>query len=93
MRHVFVDLDWLLPFGISSHTLSSYDYFPFLPWLGIFLMGTALGKSVYASRRSLIRSPLPESIVNVAGRHSLLIYVVHQPILLAILYLLGLMRS
>jgi uncharacterized membrane protein len=92
ISNMSVDFDWLLPLGISGHTLSSYDYFPLLPWLGVFLMGTALGKSVYASRRSLIRRPLPESIINTAGRHSLLIYVIHQPILLGILYLLGLMR-
>jgi uncharacterized membrane protein len=92
IRNVFVDCNWLLPFGIPSKTLSSYDYFPLLPWLGVFLVGTALGKSVYAPKQSLIKRLLPESIINLAGRHSLLIYIVHQPILLAILYLLGLMR-
>ncbi len=92
MRSLSVDFNWLLPLGISSKTLSSYDYFPLLPWLGVFFLGAALGKSVYASKRSLIQRPLPESIMNVAGRHSLLIYIIHQPLLLAFLYLLGLMR-
>jgi len=92
MRNMQVDFDWFLPFGISSHTLSSYDYFPLLPWFGVFLIGAALGKSVYSARQSLIPKRLPESFINAAGRHSLLIYVVHQPILLAFLYLLGLMR-
>jgi len=92
MGNVSVSFDWLLPFGISSHTLSSYDYFPLLPWFGVFLIGTALGKSVYAARQSLIPKRLPESFINAAGRHSLLIYIVHQPVLLGILYLSGLMR-
>ncbi len=92
MRNVPVSFDWLLPFGVSSHTLASYDYFPLLPWFGVFLIGTALGKSAYAARKSLIPRRLPESFFNTAGRHSLLIYIVHQPILLGILYLLGLIR-
>lgn len=90
--NVAVDFNWLLPFGISSHTLSSYDYFPLLPWFGVFLMGTALGKSIYAPKQSIIKRPLPESFINAAGRHSLLIYIIHQPLILGILYLFGLIR-
>ncbi len=92
MRSVFVPFDYLLPFGVTSPLYSSYDYFPLLPWLGVFLAGAALGKSAYARKRSLISQHLPEIFINSAGRHSLLIYIVHQPILIAILYLLGLMR-
>jgi uncharacterized membrane protein len=92
LRNVAVGFDWLLPFGITSPTYSSYDYFPLLPWFGIFLLGAALGRTAYASRRSLIPARLPATPVNWAGRHSLWIYIVHQPLLLGILYLLGLMR-
>ena len=81
--------DWLLPFGIPGPSFSSFDYFPLIPWLGIFLIGSALGKSVYASRRSLLPWPLPGTFVNAAGRHSLLIYIVHQPVIMGVLYVLG----
>jgi uncharacterized membrane protein len=84
-----IRFDGLLPFGIHSPSFSSFDYFPLIPWLGVFLAGAALGKSVYASRRSLIPRRLPETFVNAAGRHSLLIYIVHQPIIMGVLYLLG----
>ena len=87
-----IRFDWLLPFGIHSPSFSSYDYFPLVPWFGIFLAGAALGKSVYASRRSLIPSSLPVTFVNVAGRYSLWIYLVHQPLILGILTILGRMR-
>jgi uncharacterized membrane protein len=92
LKGVPIRFDWLLPFGIHKPNFSSFDYFPLLPWLGIFLAGTALGKSVYAPRRSLIPKRLPVSFVNIAGRHSLLIYIVHQPIILAVLYLFRLIR-
>ena len=92
MRDIPVRFDWLLPFDIHSRGFSSYDFFPLLPWLGIFFLGAALGKSIYAPKRSLIPFPLRPTFVNGAGRHSLLIYIVHQPILLGVLYVLGLWR-
>ena len=92
LKGVPIRFDWLLPFGIHSPTYGSFDYFPLLPWLGIFLGGSALGKSVYSARHSLIRKRLPSTFVNVAGRHSLLIYIIHQPIILGILYLLRLIH-
>jgi len=48
-----------------------------------------LGKSIYAPKRSLLPWRLPESFVNAAGRHSLLIYIVHQPVIMGVLYILG----
>lgn len=87
-----VDSHWLLPLGIPGPGFSSFDYFPLIPWLGIFLIGAALGKSVYASKKSLLPWRLPQTLFNAAGRHSLIIYIVHQPVILGILYVLGLMR-
>lgn len=84
--------DWLLPFGIHSPTFASFDYFPLIPWFGVFLLGAALGKSAYAAKRSLLPWRLPNTFVNVAGRHSLLIYIAHQPVIMGILYLLGLVK-
>jgi uncharacterized membrane protein len=84
-----VSFDWLLPFGITSPSFASFDYFPLIPWFGVFLIGAALGKSTYASRQSLLPGRLPVTFVHFAGRHSLLIYLVHQPIIMGVLYLLG----
>ena len=84
-----VRFDWLLPFGIHSPSFTSFDYFPLLPWFGIFLAGAVLGKTLYASKRSLLPWRLPLTFVNFAGRYSLLIYIVHQPVIMGVLYLLG----
>jgi len=92
LKGVAIRFDWLLPLGVHTPDYSSFDYFPLLPWFGVFLAGAALGKSVYAPRRSLIRRRLPVTFINFAGRHSLLIYILHQPTILAALYLLGLVR-
>ena len=84
--------NWLIPFGLPSQSFSSLDYFPLIPWFGVFLIGVALGKSVYASKRSLLPWRLPGTFVNAAGRHSLLIYIVHQPVIMGVLYVLGRMK-
>jgi len=84
--------NWLIPFGLPSQSFSSLDYFPLIPWFGVFLIGVALGKSVYASKRSLLPWCLPGTFVNAAGRHSLLIYIVHQPVIMGVLYILGPIR-
>lgn len=92
MKKAPFQFDWLLPFGIHSQTFASFDYFPLLPWFGIFLAGAVMGKSIYAPKRSLIPKRLPPTFINAAGRHSLLIYIVHQPVILAFLWILGLLR-
>ena len=91
-KSMTIQFNWLLPFGIHTPDYSSFDYFPLIPWFGIFLIGAALGKSVYAPRQSLLPWRLPQTFVNAAGRHSLLIYIFHQPVILAVFYVLGYMR-
>ena len=61
----------------------SYDYFPILPWIFVFLLGTWAG--LYIKERKLpgwfydAKFPLFPAI----GRKALLIYVLHQPVLYA----------
>jgi len=92
IKDIPIRSDWLLAFGIHSDAFSSFDYFPLLPWLGVFLTGAAFGKRFYASRQSLLPWGRPIPPINAAGRYSLWIYLIHQPILLGIFYLVGLLR-
>ncbi len=87
-RFLALRSDWLMPFGLTGPAFSSFDYFPLIPWLGVFLIGAALGRSVYASKKSLLPGRWPVTVVNLAGRHSLLIYLVHQPVIMGVLYVL-----
>jgi uncharacterized membrane protein len=76
---------WLLPLGIKPAGFASLDYYPLLPWLGIVLFGMATGKLLYTNRQPLWPSAAASISVRVLsclGRHSLLIYLIHQPILL-----------
>lgn len=92
LRQTPIRFDWLLPLGVHSHSYASFDYFPLFPWLAVFLAGAALGKSAYAARKSLLKRPPPVSFLNIAGRHSLAIYILHQPVLMGMFYAAGLLR-
>lgn len=85
VRNVSVDFPWLIPFGVPSHNFYTSDYFPLLPNLGYFLVGITLGKTVYRSKQTLLPKVNTGNPVirflSFCGRHSLLIYMLHQPVL------------
>lgn len=87
-----VDTFWLVPFGLVPPDFSSSDYFPLLPGLGWFLLGACLGTALYRQRRSLLPNfPVQNPAVRFfrwCGTHSLWIYLLHQPVLYAIVSLL-----
>ena len=74
-------LAWL---GIPGPGFASGDYYPLLPYLFVYLAGTAMGS--WWARRGY---PLWAREVRVEpltwiGRHALAVYVAHQPVLLVI---------
>lgn len=74
----------------SKGAFYSSDYFPLLPWLGFFIIGSVIGVTLYKNRKSLISEPKPskvKTIVEFAGKYSLFFYVLHQPVIYGILTL------
>ena len=86
------DLKLLMPLGIRWSDFQSSDYFPLLPNLGYFLIGAALGRTVYREKRSLFPNVQGNSgffgFLSACGRQSLWIYMLHQPILSGICWLI-----
>lgn len=83
-----VSVGWLYPLGLMSPGFRSADYFPLLPWFFLFLIGTVLGGWCLAHRdNQILAAPLPKALTW-PGRHSLIIYVLHQPVLYGISYLI-----
>src|SRR5215211_1190103 len=84
---------WLLPFGIVPEGVIMPDYRPLLPWFGIVLIGLFFGNVVYGDgRRPAVledKAPVPARQLVPLGRNSLFIYLVHQPIIVALLAALG----
>lgn len=88
LRGQVFDFPWLVVFGFTFPGFSSSDYFPLMPNLGYFLMGCALGRGLYRRRRSLLPQVRHDGpvigMVSAWGRHSLVIYLLHQPVLAAV---------
>lgn len=83
---------WLLPFGIVPEGWIMPDYRPLLPWFGVVLIGLFIGNVVYGKGRPAAfprRSPVVARPLLPLGRNSLAIYLVHQPLLVALLAALG----
>ena len=87
---------FLIPFGIRPVGFATLDYEPLIPWFGVMLVGLALGMHLY---RGGVRSPLlkrlppmPKTLSPLCflGRHSLAVYLIHQPIIFAVLWFTGL---
>jgi len=80
---------FLIPLGIFPESFTSVDYTPLLPWLGVVVAGMGIGEYLYTGgvRQFSIRR-LPDLVVtplSFLGRHSLLIYLVHQPVIILLL--------
>ncbi len=85
---------WLLWLGVRHSGRSMADWYPILPWFGAALLGVFAGLTLWP--HGIRRFALPDlshtaSVrgLTFLGRHSLLIYLTHQPIILAILILVG----
>lgn len=74
--------------GFPSPTFYSADYVPVLPWIFLFFAGYFLYKTF--ERYCLLKylSPFSVKPLELVGRNALPIYVLHQPVIYGILYLL-----
>ena len=92
LQTITFNFSWLIWLGLSPQYFYTIDYFPVLPWLGAVLIGLFLGNLLYpsGSRRFNITDRSNSLFIKplcFLGRHSLLIYLIHQPILITLLYL------
>ena len=78
-------LSWI---GFATAKPASEDYVPLAPWAGFVLLGIALGHALagHAFRAVAPLSSAPPWL-RWLGRHSLAVYMVHQPLLLGALWL------
>ncbi len=81
-------LDWL---GLGAVDPVTNDYVPIFPWFGMVLTGIAIGKILVSRQETMMlarwrsNNPISKALIW-AGRRSLPIYLIHQPVLLGILY-------
>jgi uncharacterized membrane protein len=84
--HQSTSFSWLFPFGLNQPSFRSSDYYPLIPYFVYPLLGVLLARFFYPDKKSLLPS-LHLPLLQWMGRYSLWIYLLHQPILLFVLYL------
>ncbi|VVB64538.1 Uncharacterised protein [uncultured archaeon] len=92
LQNLSVGYPWLLWLGLAPQSFYSLDYFPLFPWFGVVLIGISFGDLLYSGYRR--RIPLPDLTGSTfvrplvfLGRRSLALYLLHQPVLIALLHL------
>ena len=81
---------WLVWTGLGTRLPWSMDFVPVFPWLGAFLAGMAVAQ--FMARAGLwarLSRWQPGALVQRLarpGRHSLAIYLIHQPVLIALVW-------
>lgn len=79
---------YILGFG-GFVGVGSADYYPIFPWIFAFFAGMCLGGYFKRGQVPKIFSTLRIKPLAAAGKHSLIIYILHQPVLYGITMLLA----
>ena len=83
---VRVDVPFLYPLGLRTEEFYSADYWPVVPWAFLYLLGVPLS-GLLRLEDAPPRRDVPAALTFL-GRHSLVIYLVHQPFFYGICWLL-----
>ncbi|KQT50474.1 hypothetical protein ASG52_06550 [Methylobacterium sp. Leaf456] len=91
IAHPLLDAPELYFLGLGRLRPDTNDWVPLFPWFGMVLAGIALARlggpaSVSGPLARWRARSRPARAAAFAGRHSLAVYLVHQPVLLAVLY-------
>jgi uncharacterized membrane protein len=80
-------LQWI---GLMTHKPITEDYVPMLPWFGVVLLGIFVGKRFLSGGYVRMKAWRPAGgasrLLAFAGRHTLFLYMVHQPVFIGVLY-------
>ncbi len=92
LQALVFNFPWLVWLGFLFRGFYTFDYYPLLPWFGVILLGIFLGNILFKNAKRAINigtktKPLFTNKLEWLGRHSLVIYFIHQPVLIALLLL------
>ena len=78
----------LFPVGLTNKYFYSADYYPVFPWIGVYIFGIVAGRFLYKERKSLFSFSMKDNPLLFLGRHTFMIYLIHQPLIIIILKVL-----
>ncbi len=88
LPRMLYETKFLFALGLPHRTFTSGDYFPIIPWVflylsGYFFFGILKSKGLEGRRFKSVK------VLSFIGKHTLLIYVLHQPVIYGVLMLLS----
>ena len=81
------ELRLLFPLGFPSRDFYSGDFFPLMPWFFLFMTGAFFGVYVKNGKCPSFFYKTRVPFLAAVGRHTIWIYLFHQPVVLGVLYL------
>lgn len=78
------DFPYLFWLGFPDPEYTALDYYPLIPWFGAVLIGIYAGQN--AMKKLAVSLPFGKSLEWI-GRNSLAIYVLHQPVIIGIIWI------
>ncbi len=90
LNRVNISSPWLIWAGITPPGFVSLDYFPIFPWFGSVVFGLWFGVVFYPKGKRSFELPDISKFLGLLtlGRHSLPIYLLHQPVIIFVLALI-----
>lgn len=83
------NFSYFLWLGFMPNNFSTFDYFPLLPWIGLLMLGIYFGGQVAQKTSKFTLKNIFGRMFTFLGKHSLTIYLLHQPLLILLLFILG----
>jgi len=87
----FFNPRWINWIGFTTYKPFTEDYVPVFPWFGVILLGMFTGRQFFGRKKTpdLLKTTYcsrPAIFLSLAGQNSLIIYMIHQPILMGLIY-------
>ncbi|MDI3496956.1 DUF1624 domain-containing protein [Archaeoglobus sp.] len=82
LNQIRVGTNMLVWLGLMPYGFTTLDYYPLLPWFGVFLLGMFFG-NVAKPKGANLNVP----VVSFLGKNSLKIYVIQHPVIILLLHL------
>jgi len=81
----------LAPLGFHNASFHSADYFSILPWIFMFFFGAFIGKIAADEKLPEPMYKQHSKFLSFVGKNSLWVYLAHQPILYAVMFIIAIL--
>jgi len=82
-----IDSQYLFWLGITYPGYMPLDHYSLIPWFGVVLLGIYAGQRFFPKAKPMLKKTDSMGKLAFLGRNALLIYLLHQPLMIGMLFL------